>query len=136
MSVVLSDSVTDVIGAVEKLRADGQLVSSPERQLNEVEVLRDVVTMLEAEIVHRLREVDAVEAPKEVCGRATKAWLREELCLSGVEVSRYLRCVHQFRCYPLTEAAFDTAEITLSHALTIMPALPPLPQALRAPVDT
>ena len=123
MSVVLSDVVTDVVGAAEKLRADDRLVTSAEQQLNDLEALRDAMTTLEAVFVHRLRDARMADAPESVCGRATKGWLREELFCSAGETSRLMRCVFRLPAYPLVQAAFDTAQISMAHVLALMTAL-------------
>src|SRR3954468_15746012 len=72
MSVVLSEPVGDVVAAVDKLRVDDGLVASPERQLNELEALRDAMTALEAVFVRRLRDARDADAPRLVCGRTEK----------------------------------------------------------------
>jgi hypothetical protein len=64
-----------------------------------------------------------------------KAWLREELLLPGADASRLLRLMHALRCYPVTEAALDAAEISLPHAVAIISALETLPPHLRATVE-
>ena len=122
MPAILSDTVSDLIVAAEKVRADDQLLTSPDQMLNELEDVFDVITTLQAVAVRRLRDAWTVEATKEACGRSTKAWLREELMLPGVEASRLMRLLHHLRLYPATEAAFDAAEITMAHATAIMTA--------------
>src|SRR3954470_22150925 len=131
MAVTLSQPVGDVVVAVEKLRADDGLVTSPERQLNELEALRDAMTSLEAVFVRRLRDARDADAPRLVCGRTEKGWLREELFFSGAETSRYMRCVFRLPAYPLVQAAFDTAVISLAHVIALMGALDKLPPDLR-----
>lgn len=135
MPAIVSDVVADVVGSVEKLRADDRLVTSPDQQMNELEVLLNAVTSMQAEITHRLREAHATDAAKEASGRTTKGWLHEEMFLQGVEASRYLRLVHMLRCFPDTEAAFDTAQITIAHVAAIITALESLPQHLWPTVE-
>src|SRR3954454_2966871 len=130
MSVVLSEPVGDVVAAVDKLRVDDGLVASPERQLNELEALRDAMTSLEAVFVRRLRDARDEAEPRVVCGRTTKGWLREELFVSGAETSRYMRCVFRLQAYPLVQAAFDAAEISLAHVIAVMGALDKMPPEL------
>jgi hypothetical protein len=103
--------------------------------VNELEAVFDVITTVQAAAVRRLRDAWSAEATKEACGRTTKAWLREELMLAGIEASRMMRLLHNLRCYPATEAAFDAAEITLAHAIAIISALETLPAHLRATVE-
>src|SRR3954452_24775824 len=135
MSVVLSEPVGDVVVAVEKLRADDRLVTSPEQQLNELEALRDAMTALEAVFVRRLRDSRDADAPREVCGRTAKGWLREELFVSGAETSRYMRCVFRLAAYPLVQAAFDTADISLAHVMALMGGLDKLPVELQETLE-
>src|SRR4051795_5980039 len=135
MSVVLSEPVGDVVAAVEKLRADDALVASPERQLNELEALRDAMTSLEAVFVRRLRAARDADAPRLVCGRTAKGWLREELFLSGAETSRYMRCVFRLQAYPLVQAAFDTADISLARVMALMGGLDKLPVELQETLE-
>lgn len=68
-------------------------------------------------------------------GRTTKGWLREELFCSGAASSQFMRCVHGLPAYPLVQAAFDGAEISLAHVLALMTALDHLPRELRATVE-
>src|SRR3954451_17697469 len=135
MSVVLSEPVGDVVAAVDKLRVDDGLVASPERQLNELEALRDAMTALEAVFVRRLRDARDADAPRVVCGRTEKGWLREELFVSGAETSRYMRCAFRLQAYPLVQAAFDTAVISLAHVIALMGALDKLPPDLRETLE-
>src|SRR3954451_25057346 len=135
MAVTLSEPVADVVVAAEKLRADDRLVTSPEQQLNEVEAIFDVVTTLSAVAVRRLRDARDADVPELVCGRTTKGWLREELFLSGAETSRLMRCVFRLPAYPLVQAAFDAAQVSLAHVMALMGALDKLPVELRATLE-
>src|SRR3954464_14011414 len=135
MAVVVSAPVTDVVAAVEKLRADDRLGTSPGQQLNDLEVLRGAMTSLEAVFVRRLRDARDADAPRVVCGRTTKGWLREELFVSGAETSRYMRCVFRLQAYPLVQAAFDAAEISLAHVIALMGALDKLPVDLQETLE-
>src|SRR3954454_18527895 len=135
MSVVLSEPVGDVVAAVDKLRVDDGLVASPERQLNELEALRDAMTALEAVFVRRLRDARDADAPRLVCGRTEKGWLREEQFLSGAETSRLMRCVFRLAAYPLVQAAFDAAQVSLAHVMALMGALDKLPVELRETLE-
>src|SRR3954447_1285043 len=135
MSVTLSDVLADVVSAVEKLRADDRLVTSGEQQLNELEAIFDLVTALQAIGVRRLRDARNADAPAQVCGRTTKGWLREEQLLSGSDTSRYMRCVFRLESYPLVQAAFDAALISLPHVIALMTALDKLPPELRPTLE-
>jgi len=107
---------------------DDRLVTSPEQQLDELEAIRDVITSLEAVFVRRLRDARDADAPRLVCGRTTKGWLREELFCSSGDASRLMRCVFRLPAYPVVAAAFEAAEITLAHVLVLMTALDHLPR--------
>ena len=135
MPAILSDVVTDVAAAVDKLRADDRLVTSADQKLNELEALFEAGRKLQAVAVRRLREIWATDATSEACGRSTKAWLREEMFLPGAEAGRLLRLVRQLGLYPLTEAAFDTGEISMAHVAAIMSGLEALPGHLRPTLE-
>jgi hypothetical protein len=132
---ILSDPVADVLAAADKLRADDRLVASPVQVLCELEALFDTVTMVQAVAVRRLREARGLDATGEVCGRGTKAWLTEEMLLAGAEAGRFNRLAQQLHYYPATEAAFDTARITIGHVSAILTALATLPPSLRETVE-
>ena len=135
MPAVLSDPVTDVVAAVDKLRADDRLVCAPETLLGDIEALKDAITALEAVTVRRLRAAWTLEATQQVTGRGTKAWLHEELLVSNAEAGRLLKLTHQLPDHPVTEAAFDTAEISTAHTVAITAALRTLPAELRETVE-
>jgi hypothetical protein len=135
MPAVVSDVVADLVAAADKARADDRLITSPEVQLCEIEALFDVVTTTQALLVRRLRTAWDAEATKEVTGRATKAWLHEELLVPNVEAGKLLGLAHQLPAHPLTQTAFDAAEIGLAHAVAIGAALRTLPVELRDTVE-
>ena len=135
MPVVLSDVVVDVVDAVGKLRADDRLVTSAEQQLNEVEALFDVLTVVQSQLVRRLGDARDVDAFAEVTGRAIRGWLREEIFLSSWETSRYLLCLRRLPSYPVVAEAVDAAEISLAHVHGIITALDKLPVELRATLE-
>jgi hypothetical protein len=131
MPAILSDVVVDVVAAVEKLRADGRLIADQDQMLNEVEAILDTITSLQAEVVHRLRDVWDADATSVSCGRSTKRWLIEEQLLAGPDAGRYLRVSRLLPLYPVTAAAFDAARITIAHVAAILTALASLPPDLR-----
>jgi len=133
---MLSDAVVDVVDAVGKLRADDRLVTSAEQQLNEVEALFDVLTVVQSQLVRRLGDARDVDAFAEVTGRAIRGWLREEIFLSGWETSRYLLCLRRLPSYPVVAEAFDAAAISLAHVHAIITALDKLPVELRATLES
>src|SRR3954451_9026330 len=108
---IVSDAVVDVVAAAEKLRADDRLIASPQMLCGDAETLLDAITMLHGVLIRRLRDADEVDATSELYGRGMRAWLREELLLPGVDVSRLLRVGHNFRFYPIAEAYLETADI-------------------------
>jgi hypothetical protein len=133
--VVLSDAVADLVAAADKARADDRLITSPEAQLGEIEALFDVVTTTQALLIRRLRAAWDDEATKVVTGRGTKAWLHEELLVANSEAGKLLSLTHQLPAHPITEAAFDSAQISLAHAVAICAALRTLPVDLRDTVE-
>jgi len=135
MAAVLSEPVSDLIVAAEKLCVDDRLVTSPEQQLADGEAIYGVITRLQAVFVRRLREARDVDAPAAVCGRSTKGWLREELFCSGGDAGRWMRCVFRLPAYPVVAAAFDDAVISLPHVLAIMSGLDKLPSELRETLE-
>jgi hypothetical protein len=87
-----------VVAAVEKLRVDDRLITSPEMLLGDAEVLLDAVTSLQAVVVGRLRTAQALDASALVCGRSVRNWLVEDQLLAGPEASRLVRLVGQRAC--------------------------------------
>ena len=135
MPAVLSDPVVDVAAAVDKLRADDRLITSPDMLLCDTESLLESITALQAVVVRRLRAARDLDATVQVAGRSTKRWLIEDQCMSGPEASRLIRLMQQLPAHPLTEAAFDGKEISATHACAILSALAALPTDLRETVE-
>ena len=135
MPAILSDVVADVVAAADKLRADDRLMTSPDAVLCDVEAIFGAITTLQAAAVRRLRDAWNIDATTEVCGRSTKRWLVEEQLLSAPEASRLMRLMHALPAHPLTEAAFETAQIKGAHAAAIVSALATLPPDLRDTVE-
>ena len=133
--MTLSEPVSDLIAAADKLRADDRLITSPEQQLNEVEAINDVVTVLQAVLVRRLRDARTAAAPELVCGRTTKNWLREELLLTSGDTGRYMKCLFRLQHYPAVQAAFEAAVVSLAHVVALISALDKLPAELRATLE-
>jgi hypothetical protein len=133
--LVVSDPVVDVVAAAEKLRADDRLVTLPVMLLGDVQTLLEVVTTLEAVAVRRLREAWRVDATSELCGRSVKRWLVEEQLVAGARSGRLMRLLHELPGYPMTEAAFDAAEISTDHAAAIVTALRSVPAGVRGELE-
>jgi hypothetical protein len=132
---ILSEVVADVIAAASKLRADDRLITSPDMLLGDTETLLEAITVLQAVLVRRLRAATAVDATVEICGRSPKRWLVDDQLLAGPEASRLIRLVRRLPAHPLTEAVYDTAEITTAHAAAILTALSSLPAGIRDTVE-
>ena len=135
MPAVLSDPVADVVVAAGKLRADDRLISAPEMVTCDVEAILEAITVLQAVAVRRLRVAWDTDATSVVAGRGTKAWLHEDLLVANADAGKLLRLTHQLPQFPLTEAAFDVADISMAHAVAICTALRSLPGELRATVE-
>src|SRR4051812_4341838 len=127
MSVTLSETVSDVVVAAEKLRADDGLVTDTARQLAEIEAVLDAVTVLQSVLVDRLAEAGKVGAMAEHYGRSPKRWLVEDVLMAGPEASRYVNLTHWLSEFPLTRAAFAAARLSAAHAAEICKALRWLP---------
>jgi hypothetical protein len=132
---ILSDVVADVVAAADKLRADDRLITSPDAVLGDLEAILGAITTLQAAAVRRLRDAWNIDATTEVCGRSMKRWLVEEQLLPGPEASRLMRLMHTLPAHPLTESAFETAQINAAHAAAIVTALATLPPDIRDTVE-
>ena len=135
MSAVLSEPVVDVVAAVDKLRADDRLITSGDAQLRELEAIVDASVGLQAAIVERLIDIDGQQVTSELCGRGTKRWLVEDLCLSEAEAGRLTRLARELPARPLTRQAFAHRIISGAHAAAILTALSHLPIDLRDTVE-
>jgi hypothetical protein len=134
MSLVLTAPVVDLVAAADKLRADDPVITEPLMLLGDTEALMEVITKLQAVVVRRVRAADALDAPSELTGRSTRAWLHEVL-LAGPAASRLVRLSRELPEHPATAEAFDAAEITGAHAGAILTALRALPPDLRDTVE-
>ena len=77
MAATVSDPVSDVVAAVDKLRADDRLITNTGMLLGDVEAIADAITMLQSVLVDRLEEGQKVGATAEHHGRSPKRWLVE-----------------------------------------------------------
>jgi hypothetical protein len=113
VALTVPDVLVEVVAAVERLRAGDRLIVSAVQMLAEFEVLRDVARLIDAEMVHRARDMVTVEATSEAaggggCGRR---------CCSPVrEAAQLVKLLHQLPSFPVTEAALDAAVISMPHA--------------------
>jgi hypothetical protein len=135
VSVVLSGPVVDVVAAVDKLCADDRLITSGDAQLREVEVIVEAGIGVQVAIVERLVDLDAQQVTSELCGRGTRRWLVEDLCLSEAEAGRLTRLARDLPARPLTRQAFGQRVISGAHAAAILTALSHLPPDLRDIVE-
>ncbi|HEU5035155.1 MAG TPA: DUF222 domain-containing protein [Mycobacteriales bacterium] len=127
--------MTEVVAAVDKLRADESLITAPEMLVGDVEALLEAITVVQAVAVRRLREARAVDATGELYGRSPKRWLVEDLLLPAAEASRLLRLVHQLPAHPATETAHADGQINTGHAAAILTAVQSLPAGIRETVE-
>jgi hypothetical protein len=135
VSVVLSGPVVDVVAAVDKLCADDRLITSGDAQLREVEAIVEAGIGVQVAIVERLIDLDAQQVTSELCGRGTRRWLVEDLCLSEAEAGRLTRLARDLPARPLTRQAFGQRVISGAHAAAILTALSHLPPDLRDIVE-
>lgn len=135
MPAVISQAVADVSAAVEKLRADDAVITDPEMLLGDAEALLDAVTSVQAVVVRRLADAQAVDATGELYGRGTKRWLVEDQLQAGPDASRLMRIVRHGADHPATMAAHASARITTAHAAAIVTALRTLPVTVRDTVE-
>jgi len=133
--LLVSDPVADVVAAVEKLRADDRLITSPGMLLGDAEMLLEAMNGIESVLVRRMREAAQADATSEIHGRGTKAWLVEDLLVAGPRASKLMRLVRALPLHPLTEAAYDEGAISTDHAAAILSALSHLPCAIRDTVE-
>src|SRR3954452_6940419 len=98
---IVSDRVADVAVAVDKLRADDQLITSPDMKLGDAEVLIEAIIGLQAVLVRRLADINTDDTTAEFTGRSTKRWLVEEQLMAGREASRVMRLATRLPAHPL-----------------------------------
>src|SRR3954451_15350939 len=99
---MLSDTLTDAVAAVGKLRADDRLVTDTGQQLDEIEAALDLITVLESVVTDRLAEATKVSATAEQYGRSPRRWLAEDCLMAGPEASRYVNLAKWLGGFPLT----------------------------------
>src|SRR4051794_9000696 len=119
----LSDTISDLVAVADKLRADDRLVTDSGQQLEEIESVLDVITVLQSVVTERMREAQLSEATAEQYGRSPKRWLVEDVLMAGPEASRYVNLAKWLTDLPLTRGAFRTARISAPPAQAIVTAL-------------
>src|SRR4051794_17600399 len=87
---LMSHTVTGLLAVPDKVRADDRLVADTGQQLEEIESVLDVITVLQSVVTERVREAQLSEATAEHYGRSPKRWLVEDLLMAGPEASRYV----------------------------------------------
>ena len=135
MPATLSETVSAVVDAAAKLQADGGLVTDTGRQLDEIEAVLDVITVLQSVVVDRLAEASRVGATAEHYGRGPKRWLVEDLYMAGPEAGRYVQLAQWLDEFPLTRQAFAAARLSTAHAAEICKSLRWLPTEYRDQVE-
>ncbi|MBV9291791.1 MAG: DUF222 domain-containing protein [Frankiales bacterium] len=135
MSLVLSAPVADLVVAVDKMCAEDPVITEPLMLLGDIEAVQEVITKLQALVVRRVRAADAIDAPSELMGRSTRAWLHEDLTLAGPAASRIVRLSRELSDHPATAEAFNAGVITDAHATAILTSLRALPPDLRDTVE-
>ena len=123
MSDPISDTISDLVAVADKVRADDRLVADTGQQLEEIESVLDVITVLQSVVTERVREAQLSGATAEQCGRSPKRWLVEDVLMAGPEASRYVNLATWLTDFPLTREAFSTARISAAHAQAIVTAL-------------
>ena len=135
MSVTLCESISDLVAAAEKVRADDGLVADTGRQLNEIEAVLDVITILESVVTDRVEEARKTEATAEHYGRSPRAWLTEDQLMAGPEASRYVNVGKALADYPLVREAFRAGRVSIAHVNEMVKALRWVPIDYRDAVE-
>src|SRR6476469_6816998 len=125
---MVSNTLTDAVAAVGKLRADDRLITDTGQQLDELEVVFDLITVLQSVATDRIAEATKVGATAEQCGRSPKRWLVEDTLMAGPEASRYVNLAKWLEDFPLTRDAFAAARLSAAHANEICKAMRWLPR--------
>src|SRR3954447_16607491 len=123
ISDTIGDTISDLVAVADKVRADDRLVADTGQQLEEIESVLDVITVLQSVVTERVREAQLSGATAEQCGRSPKRWLVEDVLMAGPEASRYVNLANWLTDFPLTREAFSTARISAAHAQAIVTAL-------------
>src|SRR3954449_816705 len=116
----MSDTISDLVAVADKVRADDRLVADTGQQLEEIESVLDVITVLQSVVTERVREAQLSEATAEHYGRSPKRWLVEDVLMAGPEASRYVNLARWLVDFPLTRQAFASARISAAHAQAIV----------------
>src|SRR6476469_7734648 len=125
---MVSNTLTDAVAAVGKLRADDRLITDTGQQLDELEVVFDLITVLQSVATDRIAEATKVGATAEQCGRSPKRWLVEDQYMAGPEAARYVNLAKWLQDFPLTRDAFASARLSAAHANEICKAMRWLPR--------
>jgi hypothetical protein len=135
LALTLSEPVADVVAAVEKLRASDALVTDTARQLNEIEAVLDVITILQSVVTDRVDEARKAEATAEHYGRSPRGWLTEDALMAGPDASRYVSLGKALADFPLVREAFRAARISMAHVNEMVKALRWVPIDYRDAVE-
>src|SRR3954453_16538597 len=123
MAAVVSDTIGDLVAIADKVRADDRLITDTGQQLEEIESVLDVITVLQSVVADRVREAQLSEATADQCGRSPKRWLVKDVLMAGPEAARYVNLARGLVDFPLTRQAFASARISAAHAQAIVTAL-------------
>lgn len=133
--LVTSPVVDGVTDAVRALLGDMCAEQSDIVLLSDTEQLLTLRSQLDLAISRRLAVIDSRDATVDACGRGTRGWLVEELCLDSHGAYRKLRVARQLWRWPATEAAWAAGQISEEHVLVILAALKQVPTELTELVE-
>jgi hypothetical protein len=133
--LVTSAAVDGVTHAVDLLLAQACVEQPDVVVLSDTEQLLTLRSRIDAALAKRLAVIDSRDATVEACGRGTRGWLVEELCLEGHSASRKLRVARQLHRWPATEAAWVAGDISEEHVLVLLAALRQVPADLAELVE-
>src|SRR4051794_29669399 len=124
----MSETISDLVAVVDKVRADDRLVTDTGQQLEEIETLLDAITVLQSAVTDRVAEAAKVGATADQCGRSPRRWLVEDVLMAGPEASRYVNLARWLPDFPLTREAFRVARLSAAHANEICKVMRWLPR--------
>src|SRR3954449_10446686 len=116
MAATPSDTISDLVAIADKVRADDRLVTDSGQELEEVESVLDVITVLQSVVTERVRAAQLSEATAEQYARSPKRWLVEDVLMAGPEASRYVNLAKWLPDFPLTREAFRVARVSAGRA--------------------
>jgi hypothetical protein len=112
--------LTEVVGAKVALGPSAEL----SEKLTGLDALFTLESVVRAGQSVFLADAHDVEATTLECGRTTKSWLVEEMCLNPGEAARRMRLAKGLPDAPVLFAALAAGDIHAEHALVILKVLP------------